>query len=108
VLGVERRGEGCPALCRLGTDACPTRGIMGVGNTVAYSRSASEKMERQIPDKAAKAIKAAYKLALNSGDTVLAASNGLLYQVSVDGKKTVVKTIGKPFPVAIGTKRRIR
>jgi hypothetical protein len=65
-------------------------------------------MEKQVPTKAAQAVKVAYKQALNAGHDVLVVANGTLYKISVSGLRTPIKKIGETIPVPKGIKFRIR
>lgn len=64
-------------------------------------------LERQIPELSAAATKVAYWRALSAGHSVLEAQDGVLYRVSPDGTRVVLKQIDKPTCVAIGTRFEI-
>lgn len=53
-------------------------------------------LEQQIPILAEMATKQAYWQTLASGDKVMIAEEGKLFEVSPDGTKTFFKEIGKP------------
>lgn len=74
---------------------------------MAYVGKAIDKMEQLVPEKAAKAVKAAYKRALNKAGGVLVVEDGTIYRVTSDGTRSVVKRVDKKIPVKKGTKLKI-
>ncbi len=65
------------------------------------------KLEKTIPERAARATKDAYKAAINSGRTVLIAKNGQLIKIHPDMRREVLKVIPKGLPVKKGTRIKI-
>ena len=76
-------------------------------NLMAYSEKAVERLERTVPERAARAVKAAYKHNLNAGQTVLIVSNGILYSVQPDMRRIAIKSVPKRFKIAKGTKIKL-
>lgn len=75
---------------------------------MAYSSKAREKMERLVPEKAAKAVKVAYKEALNAGRTILIVANGKLFRVAPDGTRTELRAVPKRIPAVKGARLKIQ
>ena len=73
-----------------------------------YSEKAVRKMEREIPAKAARAVKAAYKATMNAGYQILIVSDGVLYSVLPGGGRTAIRSVPKRTVVPKGTKIKIR
>lgn len=73
-----------------------------------YSDKQATKMERQVPEKAAKAFKAAYKQTLNAGCKVLIVSDGKLIEVSPDLQRKVLRNVATGPVVPKGTKRKLK
>jgi hypothetical protein len=75
---------------------------------MSYSNKDIEKMERAIPEKAARAVKVAYKKAINSGQSVLLAVNGRLYQVVLGETRKEIKQIPGRIPIQRGLKIKLK
>ena len=73
-----------------------------------YDERAIRKMESAVPEKASRAIKAAYKDALNAGHVVLIVNNGGLYRVKPDGLREFVREVPKRIAVTKGQKIRLQ
>ena len=75
---------------------------------MAYSNKAIEKMERSIPEKAAKAVKVAYKQAINSGQPVLVSSHGALFEIVLGEYRKEVKRLPARIQIQKGTRFKIK
>ncbi|MES2594746.1 MAG: hypothetical protein V4662_05405 [Verrucomicrobiota bacterium] len=71
------------------------------------TEQALDYLEQQIPSLSAAAVDVAYFQALASGQTVLVSGEGGIYQALPDGTKKLVKKLGKPLSVPVGTRVRI-
>lgn len=67
-----------------------------------------QKLENQFPPVSGEAFAAARARVLASGQSVLQAEDGFLYEVFPDGRKVLVKQIEAPTPATPGTKLTIR
>jgi hypothetical protein len=74
---------------------------------MAYSSKEIEKMEAAIPDRAAEAVGLAYNEAINSGLSVLIASNGILFEITADGHRKEIKKLPARIHVQKGLTIRI-
>lgn len=61
-------------------------------------------LEENIPDLVGTATKQAFWQTLASGNHVIIAEDGQLLKVFPDGKREVIKNIGKPKKVKVGQK----
>jgi|GEM_PF-6463255 len=75
---------------------------------MAEKRLPLEKLERSIPDRAARAVKVAYKNAINSGHSVLIASNGRLFQVNPDMSRQELAKLPQASKVKKGTRTKLK
>jgi hypothetical protein len=62
-----------------------------------------QKLENQLPSASGSAFAAARKRVLASGQSVLQSHDGVIYEVSPDGRKVAVKRIEPPSYFAPGT-----
>ena len=69
------------------------------------SEESMQRMEACIPELAGHALKLAYLQALTTSGKVVEARNGQLIETTAEGTVRVIRSIAKPFAVAIGTKR---
>ena len=67
-----------------------------------------QKLESQFPAVSGQAFAAAREQVLASGQSVLQSEGGMIYRVSPDGRKELVKQIEPPTVVTPGTKLTIR
>lgn len=67
-----------------------------------------ELMENGFPSISGMAFAVARERVLASGQSVLQAENGVVYEVFPDGQKVVVKEIEKPVAVQKGQKIKLR
>ena len=65
-------------------------------------------LEARMPALSGQAFIAARDQVLASGQSVLQAENGMLYEVFPDGRKVPVKPMALPVPVVSGSKIAIR
>ena len=65
-------------------------------------------LESQFPTASGAAFAAARKRVLAAGHSVLESSDGVIYEVSPNGKRKRVKTIERPIRVTVGSKVTIR
>ena len=61
-----------------------------------------EELEAQIPALSGAAVKKAYERTLASGQSVLEAADGAIYEVFPDGSRKFIKRIEPSFPVDRG------
>lgn len=64
-------------------------------------------LEQQIPSLSGAAVDVAYFQALASGQRVLVSGAAGLYEAFPDGTQKLVKRLGKPLSVPVGTKVKI-
>jgi predicted dinucleotide-utilizing enzyme len=72
-----------------------------------YNEKAIRRIERAVPERASKAIKAAYKEALHAGQDVLIVSNAKLYKIKPDGQREFIRDVPKRVAVTKGQKIRL-
>lgn len=84
-----------------------TRPIIRWKFSMPYNDKAIQKMEIAVPEKASKAIKAAYKQALNAGQAVLIVLDGALYRVNPTGEREFIRPVPKRIAVTKGQKIRL-
>ncbi|MBS1703696.1 MAG: hypothetical protein JST12_18680 [Armatimonadetes bacterium] len=75
---------------------------------MAYSPKALREIERSVPERAAKAVRQAYRKSLNAGHSVLIIEDGKLCRVSPDLSKTVLRSVRPAIKIAKGTKFKIK
>ena len=75
---------------------------------MAGKRLPLEKLEWSIPDRAARAVKVAYKNAINPGHSVLIASNGRLIQVNPDMSRQELAKLPQASKVKKGTRIKLK
>jgi hypothetical protein len=74
---------------------------------MSYRPDKAEKMELAVPEKAAKAFRAAYRHSLNSGFKVLIVDGGKLVEVSPDFRRTEIRPVAALTKIAKGTTYKI-
>ena len=74
---------------------------------MSYRPDKAEKMELEVPEKARKACRAAYRLSLNSGFKVLIVDRGKLVEVSPDYRKKEIRAVRSLSKIAKGTTYKI-
>lgn len=67
-----------------------------------------ERLEQEVPAKAAIAVKQAYATALRSGRTVLIVEGDDLLSVAPNGSKTLVKKVQPSVKIPKGTKYKVK
>lgn len=65
-------------------------------------------LEEKFPSLSGVAFSAAYERAIENGQSVLVARDGVIYEEYPDGKRIARKTINPPFHLPVGTKIKIR
>ena len=66
-----------------------------------------DKLEKQIPERVAYALRSAYKSAINSGHSVVISRNGKIVKIGPDLKEQVVGRVPKPVKVGKGTRVKL-
>ncbi len=64
-------------------------------------------LEKQIPSLCAAAVDVAYWRVLAAGRTVLISDQGGVYEVFPNGARRLIKTVGRPLDVPVGTRVQI-
>ncbi len=67
-----------------------------------------EQSENSVPERAEKALDAAYERSLAAGHPVLVISNDHLVRINPDHSRTVLRAVPKRYRIAKGTKLKIR
>lgn len=67
-----------------------------------------DELENEVPALAERALKEAYKKALEAGLSVMVSSNGFLYKVKPDGSRVRIKALDPDVPVARGASHRVK
>ena len=67
-----------------------------------------EEQDQSIPSLSGQAFASAYTRAIQSGHSVLVSDEGIIYRISPDGKRTLVKRIEAPTAVKKGSRITIK
>jgi hypothetical protein len=76
--------------------------------SMSYRPDKAEKMELEVPEKARKAFRAAYRRSLNAGFNVLIVDRGKLVEVSPDLCRKEIRPVASLTKIAKGTTYKIK